>query len=835
MKTIFRSLTRKLILMGIVMIIAVGIFIAATYVLTQDIKGDATRINHAGRLRYRSFEMAWLASTIIEAKDIASRTPFLAELNLDMERFDRIITDLKDGSKELGIGPMEYEEALAALKAISDEWHTTLRPMLSDMIKLPREKARITQEIYNKRIEGYVYEKVDRLVSVLENAAKKKLRDFNIFRLYSFGFFSIAIVFVIFYARRNIIQPVRRLRDAIREVEKGNFDIQAPVAIARDRGDEVILLTHTFNDMVRALKAQIEETGMLLKGLDDKNKELLDANKALQSSKEQIEVAYEEAQTQSEELESANEELRILNEDLDRKTKEMLDVNKRLKIEEETAGRIKNELQSIFDGIQDSIVLFDLDYNIVKANKAFMDALHLQPKDLAEKKCFNLLRNRDSACDVCVVRDTYNTARPAFMEERTADEKIMQQYTFPVMDKGKLMGVVEYIKEVTDQRLLEQQLIQAEKLTSIGEMLSGVAHELNNPLTGILGFSELLMEKKPSAAISSYISKINQEALRCKKIVQGLLNFARRHKPEKIAVNINELIYQIMELREYDLQVSNIKVTTDLDKDIQMTTADPYQLQQVFLNIINNAQQAMLEDKGEGRLSIKTLNENNIIRIIIKDSGPGIAPENLNRIFDPFFTTKGVGKGTGLGLSVAYGIIKEQGGKIYAESKPGKGAEFIIELPALSADKQAAKEKEALEEKGTPKKVSQTAEIREARKASILAVDDEPVILELIKEILCNDGHTVDTTTSANDALKMIKEKRYDLLISDVKMPEMTGIELIRKVKKIDSELAKRVVVSTGDSSAAEAENKEIKTYLLKPFTVDGLKRAIANVLKEKG
>ncbi|MBI3354947.1 MAG: type IV pili methyl-accepting chemotaxis transducer N-terminal domain-containing protein, partial [Nitrospirae bacterium] len=410
MKTIFRSLTRKLILMGIVMVIAIGIFIAATYILTQDIKGDATRINHAGRLRYRSFEMAWLASTIIEAKDIESRAPFLAELNLDMERFDKTITDLRDGSRDLDIGPMEYEDALTSLKAISDEWHTTLRPMLSDMIKLPREKARAAQEIYNKRIEGYVYEKVDRLVSVLENASKKKLRDFNLFRLYSFGFFSIATVFVIFYARRNIIQPVRRLRDAIREVEKGNFDIQAPVAIARDSGDEVILLTHTFNDMVRALKVQIEETGMLIKGLDDKNKELLEANKALQSSKEQIEVAYEEAQTQSEELESANEELRILNEDLDRKTKELLDVNKRLKIEEETAGRIKNELQSIFDGIQDSIVLFDLDYNIVKANKAFMEGLHLQPKDLAEKKCFNLLRNRDSACDVCVVKDTYNTA-----------------------------------------------------------------------------------------------------------------------------------------------------------------------------------------------------------------------------------------------------------------------------------------------------------------------------------------------------------------------------------------------------------------------------------------
>lgn len=691
MKVILGSLTRKLVLMGIVMVIAVGIFIAATYIFTQRIEGDATRINHAGRLRYRSFEMAWLASRIIEAKGIGSSAPFLAEINLDMERFDKTITDLRDGSRELGIGPMEHKEALAVLAGISDEWDETLKPMLTDMSRLPREKARAAQEIYNKRIEGYVYEKVDRLVSVLEDAYKKKTRDFNVFRLYAFGFFFMATAFVIFYARKNIVIPVWRLRDAIKEVEKGNFNVQAPVSKTRESGDELIKVTFTFNDMVRALKFQIEETRMLLKNLEEKNSELLKINRELQSAKEQIEVAYEESQTQSEELESANEELRILNEDLDKKTRELLEVNKRLKIEEENTKRAKDELQLIFDGIEDEIVFFDLDYHIVKANRASLERHGLQPGDLPGKKCYNLLKQGDAVCEGCIIKETYNTKKLSFMEAKNPQDRIVQRFAFPILDDNKLLGVVELIKDVTEQRLLEQSLVQAEKLTSLGEMLSGIAHELNNPLTGIIGFSELILEKEAAPEIKRDMQKINQEAMRCKKIVQNLLVFARRHKPEREYLNINDIIYYTMELREYDLRVNNIQVVTDLDKNLPPTMIDAHQMQQVFLNIVNNAQQAMLDDKGQGTLTIKTAREDDTIKISFKDTGPGIPSENINKIFNPFFTTKGVGKGTGLGLSVSYGIIKEHQGKIYAVSRPGEGAAFVIELPIVRMTAKSAK------------------------------------------------------------------------------------------------------------------------------------------------
>ncbi|MEK6679872.1 MAG: ATP-binding protein [Nitrospirota bacterium] len=651
---------------------------------------------------------------------------------------------------------------------------------------------------------------------------RENLRSISIAAIFGSA---VALVIILIITQR-ITKPLKLLASGIKEIEKGNLDVCIPVADKGKTEDELTRLTLAFNDMVKALKIQIEETSLLLKSIEEKNRELLQTNRALQSSKEQLEVAYEEAQTQSEELESANEELRILNEDLDKKTKELLDVNKRLKTEEETASLTRNELQSIFDGIQDNIIFFDLDYNIIKANTAFFNKFPFDKKDLSTKKCYQLLQKRDTPCEVCAVRDTYNTKTTNFREERGTSEKIIQKFAFPVKNSsGILTGVVEHIKDVTDQRMIEQQLIQAEKLTSLGEMLSGVAHELNNPLTGIIGFSELILEKEPLPDIKNSISKINKEALRCKKIVQNLLTFARRHAPEREYININDIIHMALELREYDLNVNNIKVVTSLDLNLPMTMADSFQIQQVFLNIINNAQHAMIEHEGKGMLTISTSFKNDIITIRLSDTGPGIAPENLSRIFDPFFTTKGVGKGTGLGLSISYGIIKEHGGRISVASKLEEGAAFTIELPVIQAEAAVSEDAAVKDEEKEEKKIT--------KKSNIIVVDDEPVILELIKEILSKEGHHVDTAANGKAALKLIKEKTYDLLISDVKMPDMSGIELLSKIKRSDPELAKRVIMATGDSVGEDIVKKGIG-YLPKPFTVDKLKKAVAKALGKK-
>jgi len=222
----------------------------------------------------------------------------------------------------------------------------------------------------------------------------------------------------------------------------------------------------------------------------------------------------------------------------------------------------------------------------------------------------------------------------------------------------------------------------ASRLASVGELASGAAHEINNPLTGVIGCAQLLLARKGIPEdIRQDVEIINEGAQRVANIVKKLLVFARQTRPEQRYVNINELIRNTLDLQAYALAATNIKVSLQLARDLPMTIADPGQLQQVFLNLIMNAETEMKLAHDKGKLVIKTEHVDNIIRISFKDNGPGIAKENLESIFDPFFTTREVGEGTGLGLSICYGIMKEHGGRIRAESEPGKGATLIIELP----------------------------------------------------------------------------------------------------------------------------------------------------------
>lgn len=239
------------------------------------------------------------------------------------------------------------------------------------------------------------------------------------------------------------------------------------------------------------------------------------------------------------------------------------------------------------------------------------------------------------------------------------------------------------IQDVTENVILEEQLIRSEKLSAIGQLVAGIAHEINNPLTAVIGFSELLAtEPEVNGQIKEDLLRIKHEADRARKIVQSLLSFSRPHKPHKEPTNINEIIERILSVRGYQLRVNNIEVTRNFDKNLPKISVDQYQLEQVFLNIILNAEQAMLEAHKKGKLLVETKKESNYIKISFTDDGPGIPKENLLRIFDPFFSTKEVGKGTGLGLSIAYRIIEQHNGKIYPLSdEEGKRTTFVIELP----------------------------------------------------------------------------------------------------------------------------------------------------------
>ncbi len=236
------------------------------------------------------------------------------------------------------------------------------------------------------------------------------------------------------------------------------------------------------------------------------------------------------------------------------------------------------------------------------------------------------------------------------------------------------------------EKRLQEELYLSSRLASIGELAAGVVHELNNPLTGIVGFSQLLLRRSTDQTVSRDLERIHNEAQRAVKVVQNLLAFARRRETKKQYSDINEILGRALELRAYELRTSNIELVVKLAPDLPKIMADFGQIQEVFLNIILNAEQAVTEANRGGKLSVKTRKIRDYIEVCFTDDGPGIAAKHLGKVFDPFFTTRGEKGGTGLGLSVCHGIVREHGGRIYDKSKPGKGATFIVELPVITEE-----------------------------------------------------------------------------------------------------------------------------------------------------
>jgi signal transduction histidine kinase len=228
----------------------------------------------------------------------------------------------------------------------------------------------------------------------------------------------------------------------------------------------------------------------------------------------------------------------------------------------------------------------------------------------------------------------------------------------------------------------QDRLYLTDRLASVGQMASGIAHELNNPLASIVGLSELLTEEDLPDSVREDVKIINSEGLRAAGVVKNMLSFASIHTPTKQPVQMNQVIEDILKLRAYHWRINNIAVETDLDPELPNVMADYFQMQQVFLNIVLNAEQSMTESHGKGTLKITSGMVDGLVIFSFRDDGTGIAPQNIGRIFDPFFTTKEVGSGTGLGLSICYGIVTSHGGRIYARSEIGQGATFVVELPA---------------------------------------------------------------------------------------------------------------------------------------------------------
>jgi len=266
----------------------------------------------------------------------------------------------------------------------------------------------------------------------------------------------------------------------------------------------------------------------------------------------------------------------------------------------------------------------------------------------------------------------------------SGEERIYDLETVPMRDsQDRQVGWLAILRDITQRKKMQEQLIAQDRLASIGELTSGIAHELNNPLANVIGFSELLLKRDLPADVKADVNVISGEAERAAKVVDGLLTFARTQHGDESPIDVNEIIEKTLELRAHDQRANNIRTITRFAPSLSEITGNDFQLRQVFLDIIINAESSMIGANGKGTLTIVTERAGDFIRVSFTDDGPGIPPQNLARLFDPFFTTKEVGKGTGLGLSICHGIVAEHGGRIWAESGPGEGATFSVELPVV--------------------------------------------------------------------------------------------------------------------------------------------------------
>ncbi|MEO5742135.1 MAG: ATP-binding protein [Vicinamibacterales bacterium] len=382
------------------------------------------------------------------------------------------------------------------------------------------------------------------------------------------------------------------------------------------------------------------------------------------------------------------------------------------------------------------------------------------------------------------------------------------------------------------------QMLQAEKMAALGQTISGVAHELNNPLATILSWAERLAERNVDEKTKQGLEVILGESERAARIVRNLLTFARKRQTTRAMVDINQVVRETLALRAYEQKVTNIQVVEALATGVPDVFADGHQIKQVLLNLLMNAEQACLGANGKGTIIVRTSHDfdRGSAVLEVNDDGPGIPEDRISKVFDPFFTTKEVGQGTGLGLSVAYAIVQEHGGRIWVESKPSRGlprhggeaaktgASFFVELPVTGQHLNAPAARAA----------QQPISLEAFKGLRVLVVEDEPALAVAVSEALADAGFTVDRAGDGEEGLTRLAEARYDLIVCDLKMPRIDGMQFYRAMAAATPALARRVIFVTGDVAGTDAERFLEETgcrWLSKPFRLGDLLRSARDTL----
>jgi signal transduction histidine kinase len=388
------------------------------------------------------------------------------------------------------------------------------------------------------------------------------------------------------------------------------------------------------------------------------------------------------------------------------------------------------------------------------------------------------------------------------------------------------LRVEALVRDVSERKKLDDetrdiyhQLLQAEKMAALGQTVSGVAHELNNPLATILSWAERLSERTLDDPVRRGLETILSEAERAARIVRNLLTFARKRQTTRAMVDVNRVARETLALRAYEQRLTNISVIDALAAGLPQVFADGHQVQQVLLNLIINAEQAMLSANGRGTLVVRTWHDaaQEMVVLEINDDGPGIPDDLQPKIFDPFFTTKEVGKGTGLGLTVAYAIVQEHGGRIRLESRPNAGASFYVEMP-VSGTRLA------------PTPLTRARADEPVAGGSILVVEDEARLASAVVDALRDAGYLVDHASDGEEALERVKAQAFDLVVCDLKMPRVDGKAFYGMLAAAAPGLSKRVIFVTGDVAGTDAEmflQESGCRWLAKPFRLGDLLRAV--------
>lgn len=484
--------------------------------------------------------------------------------------------------------------------------------------------------------------------------------------------------------------------------------------------------------------------------------------------------------------------------------------------------------------LSDFIVVLDGDLRNIYVSPNMHQILGYSAEERLGNTGFDLVHPNDLAAlheQIRLALDTPGVSTRPFryrMRCRDGQFKTLEATWTNLLDKPAIRGIISNVRDVTEIVRAEveiaqqrEALYQAEKLSAMGSLLAGVAHELNNPLSVVVGRATILQEEASDPETQRVAQKIRIAAERCARIVKSFLAMARRQRPNFAPVHLAEVLDGALEMVEYNLRTQDIRIERRYADELPVVQADADQLHQVFVNMFVNAQHAMAESAGERHLRVDVRRNagGDSVLVEVRDTGTGMTPEVLARAFDPYFTTKPLGKGTGVGLSVSLGIVRAHGGDITARNLPEGGTCITVTLPVGTLTDTGAV---------SPRR---EAEPQPARR--VLVVDDELEVAATLVEILRYAGHSVDFAPGGRAALELLREARHDIVITDIRMPEFDGRQLYAEITRQWPALASRVIFMTGDNlstAVAEFLAQSGRAIIEKPFVPVDVRRVVRAV-----